>query len=97
MPQKNVKGGNDMDKLEKKMAKKIEALFKKDLGWKAQVIVNSKNKTDRHYDILATNHKDGVFYLVRAYADAVALLNHNLKDTTASAKLIKVLYDFLIA
>lgn len=86
-----------MDKLEIKMAKKIEALLKKNLKWKAQVIVNSKNKTERHYDILVTNHKDGVFYLVRAHADSVALLNHNLKDTAASAKVIKVLYDFLIA
>lgn len=86
-----------MDRLETKMAKKIKALFKKDLKWKAEVIVNSKNKTERHYDILATNHKDGVFYLVRAYADSVALLNHNLKDTAASAKITKVLYDFLIA
>jgi hypothetical protein len=97
MPQKNVKGGNDMNRLEKKMAKKIVALFKKNLGWKTQVIVNSKNKDERHYDILVTNHKDGIFYLVRAYANAVALLNHNLKDTTASAKVVKVLYDFLIA
>lgn len=86
-----------MDKLEMKMAKKIEALFKKSLKWKTEVIVNAKNKTDKFYDVLATNHKDGVFYLVRVYDYGIALLNHNLKDTEASAKVTQVLYDFFIA
>lgn len=86
-----------MDKLEKKIAKKIEAQLKKTLQWKAQVIINAKSKTDRFYDLLITNHKDHVFYLFRVYANSVALLNHNLKDTTASTKVTKVLYDFFIA
>lgn len=84
-----------MVKLEKKMSKKLEAVLKKKLNWKAETIVNERN--DNNYDVLLTNHKDGVFYFFRVYDKSIALLNHNLKDVDASAKVTRVLYDFFIA
>lgn len=97
MPQKIVKGGNNMDKVEKKLAKKIEAKLKRTLKWNSQVIITAKSKNEKLYDVLMVNHKDGVFYVFRVYDKSVALINHNIKGLSASKQVTKVLYDFLIA
>lgn len=86
-----------MDKIERKMAKKLIAALKKDLGAKYDVVLVSKSSKVRMYDVLLTDLKSGVYYLYRVLDKSVLTLNLSGKDVDTSAKNAKVLYNFFIA
>lgn len=86
-----------MDRVEKKMAKKVSVALKKALGLKYDVILVSKNSKVRMYDVLLTDLKLGTYYLYRVLEKSVVTLNLSNKDVNTSKKNTKVLYDFFIA
>lgn len=86
-----------MDKIERKMAKKVAAAIKKELGLKYDVVLVSKSSKVRMYDVLLTDLKCGCYYLYRVLEKSVLTLNLSGKDMDASVKNAKVLYNFFIA
>lgn len=86
-----------MDRVEKKMAKKVGAALRKALGLKYDVTLVSRSANVRMYDILLADTKKGIYFLYRVLEKSVVTLNISNKDVETSKKNVKVLYDFFIA
>lgn len=86
-----------MDNIELRMAKKIEKHIKKTLQLKYKVILKSRSKIERMYDILLVDVKGDHYYFFRVYNNGVATMNHNNKFTAVATSISKALYDFFNA
>ena len=86
-----------MDKMEKKISKRMEKVLKKELGIKYKVILKSNKSMSRDYKVLVYDSKSETYYLNRVFDSSIATLHENTDDKDIPAVIRKVLYDFFIA
>jgi monomeric isocitrate dehydrogenase len=86
-----------MDKMEKKISKRMEKVLKKELGIKYKVILKSNKSMSRDYKVLVYDSKSETYYLNRVFDSSIATLYENTDDKDIPAVIRKVLYDFFIA